>query len=492
MEFSENVKYGFLFLLYMLLCHVDAFDMQRILPSTRAERDYFGHSVAIYGERAIVGSEQSGSVYFYDRNVASGSWTQTTKINPTGARSDFGNAVALYDNTAIIGHRYYDTGSIQNCGAAYIFTYNNDSSSWHQTVKLTGNDPVENNHLGISVALQDGTAIIGADTGYTDVKDAYVFSYNNVSTAWTQTIKWTQGGWFGGSVALDGNNIIIGASWTDDSRGCAYVYSAINGSWIYQMRLQASSRRANDYFGASVAISGKYTLIGAWGNDDKGSNVGAVYVFYYNETLAGWEQRQKLHGNPVPTDSAAWFGYSIDIDGQTAIIGARADNGIVSHTGAAYIFNLIDGSWIQTAKIVAYDGKSSDYFGLSVALHGNHAIIGSPRDDVKGSNSGSAYIITSYSDCNAIKTQTVNEQYLINWIWTVCFTAAPSHLTITPTMAPTFAPSKLTTAPTVAPTISPSDSPTLSPTQTTSPSSTPTQSSQPPTSTPTESPTWPT
>ena len=88
-----------------------------------------------------------------------------------------------------------------------------------------------------------------------------------------------------------------------------------------------------------------------------------------------------------------WFGFSVAVDADYAIIGAPRDN---SHNGAAYIFEYNDGNWTQQAKLTASDGAAGDYFGSSVSISANHAIVGAAGDD---DYTGSAYIF-EYNDGN--------------------------------------------------------------------------------------------
>ena len=89
--------------------------------------------------------------------------------------------------------------------------------------------------------------------------------------------------------------------------------------------------------------------------------------------------------------------------GDTAIVGAPADNGQIFNSGSAYVFERVGGAWAQAAKLTADDGSDGDQLGRSVAISGDTAIIGAPFDDDLGSTSGSAYVIplTRTNDCCA-------------------------------------------------------------------------------------------
>jgi hypothetical protein len=177
--------------------------------------------------------------------------------------------------------------------------------------------------------------------------------------------------------------------------GSAYIFNVSTGAQLH--KLLASDGAAHDYFGYSVAISGNYAIVGAYYDDDKGSDSGSAYI--YNVSTGA--QLHKL----VASDGAGSdnFGYSVAISGNYAIVGTYADDDKGTNSGSAYIYNVTAGA--QLHKLVASDGAANDYFGISVAISDNYAIVGAYGDDDNGSNSGSAYIFTgtlNSPDANAL------------------------------------------------------------------------------------------
>ncbi len=191
--------------------------------------------------------------------------------------------------------------------------------------------------------------------------------------------------YFGNSVAISSNTAIVGARGNDDagfSSGSAYLFNATTGNQL--TKLTASDAAEFDYFGRSVAISGNTALVGASWDDDAGDASGSAYLF--NATTAS--QLFKL----TASDAAAYdyFGHSVAISGNTAIVGAYGDDDAGSGSGSAYLFNATTGS--QLAKLTASDAAASDRFGQSVAISGNTAIVGALYNDDGGPESGSAYL----------------------------------------------------------------------------------------------------
>jgi len=298
----------------------------------------------------------------------------------------FGCSVAIDGKTAIVGtHEYEDTG------CAYIFTKVEDK--WTQTSILFANDAAANDNFGWSVAIDDNIAIIGAlgdsDNGsYTG--SAYIFTKDGEN--WIQTRKLVAddaatGDNLGWSVSIDGDSAIVGAFGNDDkgsSSGSAYIFTKSEDTWSQTQKLIANDGAAGDLFGRSVSIDGALAIVGAYGNgdSDNGTESGSAYIFTKGEDT--WSQTIKL----IADDAAAndRFGWSVSIDGASAIVGAFGDG---SYSGSAYAFSKVEGNWIQTRKLVADDADENDRFGWSVAIDENIAIIGAYGNDT---HTGSAYL----------------------------------------------------------------------------------------------------
>jgi len=150
-----------------------------------------------------------------------------------------------------------------------------------------------------------------------------------------------------------------------------------------QAKLVASDGAAWDYFGVSVSISGDYAIVGAYYDGDKGTNSGSAYIFKRDGT--SWPEQAKL----TASDGAAWdnFGVSVSISGDYALVGTYGD-----YSESAYIFNRDGTSWPEQEKLLASDSAAEDYFGFSVSISSDYVIVGAWKDDDNEENSGSAYI----------------------------------------------------------------------------------------------------
>ena len=197
----------------------------------------------------------------------------------------------------------------------------------------------------------------------------------------------------GGSVAISGNTAVVGAIGEPPENvgdnflpGSAYVFVLSGGAWTQQAKLTASDAADGDRFGDSVGISGDTVVVGAYGDDDGGSYSGSAYVF----TRSGgvWTQQAKLTASDA--DDNDYFGDSVAISGDTAVVGASGDYG----GGSLYVFTRLDGVWTQQAKLTALDAAPQDEFGTSVAISGDTIVVGSLLDDAANRDSGSSYVFT--------------------------------------------------------------------------------------------------
>jgi hypothetical protein len=373
----------------------------------------FGDCVAISGTStdavAIIGIYTSNSAYIFDNSTIS--WPQITKLTANNpgvmcmtVRSDTLAALAASGEYAPlqtngVGMLYITGDFIED--QQYV---EDDSHNTGDTG--TTNLAVRSDTLNALVADGDYTPLqVNAAGGLyvqtQKVIDVLTKGASHAGPVQAQSAMLNAAGSdrFGYSVAISGTGndsvCIIGSYGENTNTGAAYIFDKSGGSWsTTPIRLVAGDAAVGDYFGQSVAISGTgndaVAIIGAYEDDDNGSESGSAYIF--DKSIGGlWTQIAKLK----PSDGAADdnFGYSVAISGTgndaVAIIGAWGDN---ANTGSAYIFDKSGGAWTQISRLVAGDPATDDYFGYSVAISGTGndavAIIGAYGD----SAFGSAYI----------------------------------------------------------------------------------------------------
>ncbi len=455
--------------------------------SNTGASDNIGWTLAISGDTVVVGAHledssatgvngvqtnngasESGAAYVFVRS--GGVWSQEAylKASNTGAGDNFGWSVAISGDTVVVGAYNEDSNatgvngnqadnSAASSGAAYVFARSGGVWSQQAYLKASNTGPVDT--FGYSVAISGDTVVVGArnedsnaagvngnqaDNSITTAGAAYVFVRS--SGVWSQQayLKASNPGandFFGKSVAVSGDTVVVTAHWEDSNAtgvngnqaddsasiaGAAYVFVRSGGVWSQEAYLKASNTAPTEYFGWSVAVDGDTLAVGAVGEDSATTGVngnqadnslsesGAVYVF----VRAGgvWSQEAYLKAsNPGPGD---WFGCAVAVDGDTLVVGAypedsngtgvngnQADNS-AANAGAAFVFVRSGGAWSQQAYLKASNTDAGDLFGHAVGVSGDTVVVGAPAEDsnttgVNGNqadnsatSSGAAYVFT--------------------------------------------------------------------------------------------------
>jgi len=324
---------------------------------------------------------------------------EVAKLLPAdGALEDyFGHAVAVSGYTAVIGMQYDDDHG-ENSGAAYVFHF--DGNAWVQQAKLLPADGEASDKFGVSVDIDvtgSGIAIIvGAeedDDCAVNAGSAYVFRFDG--STWVQQAKLLADdddpdALFGHSVAISGETVLIGTpghELLNQYTRSAYVFRFDGSSWVQEAKLAASDGAEADLYGVTVDLDGDTALIGAPYDDVVERDSGSTYVFHFDG--ADWVEQQKI----VPPDGAKLdnFGWDVAVSGNHLLVGAPKDDDSGDDSGSAYVFHFDGTSWVQQAKLLAPGGAANDFFGFGAAIDGSAAIIGVPNDDDSGANSGSVH-----------------------------------------------------------------------------------------------------
>ena len=354
-------------------------------------------------------------------------WTvaaQQAKIEASDAQTgdEFGYSIDISSDTVVAGAWYEDTGG-SNAGAAYVFT--RSGTSWSQQAKLVASNAGAGDQFGYSVAIDGDTIVAGAnneDTGAQDTGSAYVFTRSG--TTWSQQAKLVAsdaqaGDYLGWSVGISGDTIVVGAFGEDTGgsyAGAAYVFTRSGTTWSQQAKLVASDAQANDYLGrGEIGISGDTIVVGAYREDAGGSDAGAAYVFIRSGT--SWSQQAKL----VASDAQAndQFGRAVSISSDTVVVGASLEDAGGTDTGAVYVFTRSGTSWSQQAKLVAENPSELDEFGISVDIDGDSVIMGATKEDTGSQDTGAVYIFTrsgtTWSQQKLLKASDVPADKRFGW-----------------------------------------------------------------------------
>ena len=247
----------------------------KLTASDAANGDEFGFAVGLQRQTLVIGAQlqnnDAGAVYVFQGS--GDTWTQTDEFHgPPLAR--FGNAVAISGSSFIVGALEANSAT----GAAYVYVRSGDT--WEEQATLLASDGAADDQFGTSVALENGTAVVGAPVKDSSTGAAYVFV--RADDIWSQQqellasdAKEDQS--FGSAVAVQGPTMVVGALQHKDLSGAAYVFASFGQEWSPTAMLQASDHAVGDRFGTSVAIGGRAVLVGA---PYKGPfTAGAAYAF---------------------------------------------------------------------------------------------------------------------------------------------------------------------------------------------------------------------
>ncbi|MFK7758408.1 MAG: hypothetical protein AB8C13_00500 [Phycisphaerales bacterium] len=363
----------------------------KLTTTDAASFDNFGASVGISGNIGIVGvpgdddsAIDSGSAYLYELSTGQ----QLFKLRASDAESEdsFGAAVAISGTRAIVGAPILNSFNSESLGTAYLF----DTTTGQELFRFVASDASASDQFGSTVAISGSIAVVGAagnDEGGSLSGSAYVFD----TITGQQLFKLTASDavafdLFGQSVAVSGTLAIIGAAGNDDagsSSGSAYIFDTTTGQQL--LKIAAIDAAEVNQFGYSVAISGNRAVVGSIGDDDAGMNSGSAYIF---DATTGQQLLKLTATDAMESD---FFGESVAISGDIAVIGALNSEGVTTNTGTAFVFDIATGE--QILELTSSDGAMFDLFGTSVGISGNTIVAGAPRGDGKeGVDIGSAYV----------------------------------------------------------------------------------------------------
>ena len=349
----------------------------------------------------------------------------------------FGESVAISGDWAIVGayveeHDENDTNKINDAGSVYFFKYN--GTKWVQHQKVVPAVRSGNAWFGLRVDIDGTTAVVGAPF---EGKDSFgvnvagggvacVFEYNSSTDKWEQTALLAApirkaSDYFGHDVAVSGDYIVCGAYFEDEdenemnttpSTGSAYIFKKTT-HWVFHQKIVASDRTLNDRFGESVAIHGDYLIVGAiWADIDSASmgtvkgNAGAAYLFK-NDGSGTWTEVTKIVAHDPETSD--FFGNDVAISDSIALIGSYKSGfdkntaNFLSEAGAAYLINLSNPG-VTGQKLTPIQRAGVDEFGRRLEVNGTDIIIGAHRHDrdPKGLNyfadAGAAYLFQYNAD----------------------------------------------------------------------------------------------
>ncbi len=278
-----------------------------------------------------------------------------------------GTSVALDGNNALVGSGRANN----NEGAAYLYTLTSSTPLTTLTPVIPAtSDAAASDQFGTSVALSGNDELIGAPGKNSDEGAAYLFEDGAIAFKYSDPGAMS-GDEFGHSVALSDNNALVGAYGTNNEAGAAYLYNLTRATPVLTYR--DTEGVGGDYFGYSVALSDNNALVGAYGVGPN-ANSGAAYL--YNLT----SNTPVLSLSDPESAPEVEFGYSVALNDNYVLVGApgaeEGTPGSRTSQGAAYLYNLTSATPVLTYSDPG--ATTGDSFGTSVALDGTSVLVGAP------------------------------------------------------------------------------------------------------------------
>ncbi len=386
----------------------------KITPADATDGDNFGNAIAMGVDSVLVGATgrnaNTGAAFAF--RFRDGAWSLESSLTaPDAATGDnFGWSVAFDSGIAVVAAESDDLVGppvVTDAGSAWIFSRDNGRWLGSESAPSVSPAAAANDKNGVCVAMDGNYAISGAfgatDNGAANAGVAYIWN-RNATLGWSQQQKILSGSAqvgqaFGRGVTISGDTVVIGAPYRDavgiPDQGGVFFFKRNGSTWNADSTSPnggvngfLTTGSASDYFGQSVAISGDTAIVGAYGYDGVGfTNSGAAHLIIKNANNT-WQINARLEANDKATND--YFGYAVALNGDTAVIGAYNKN---SGVGAAYVFQRDGSSFRQTQKLTAQDAAFGDFFGISVAIEGDVIAVGAYGKSVNGNaGQGAAYV----------------------------------------------------------------------------------------------------
>ena len=361
-----------------------AWARQTLSTDSLESLNQFGHSVAIDGNLAVVGSPfydsnfriNNGAIFVYE--FSNDAWQQVaTVLSPTDKSGDlFGWSVDIEGDTIVVGSMHDDMFAF-NSGAAYVLYQGETSSDWSIAQSLPGSNVRVGDRFGVSVAIDGGLIAVGnrfangaaLNSGTVNLFRANEFrQYYESDIVESPLAAEAQFGW---DVDLYEQQLIVGAPRSETGSAFLYQLNEWGQAWR-ETELTAESVREGDRFGYSVAISESGTFVGGTLHDHAGTiNTGAVWQF----DLSGDFEQKIIQSSPRRGDQ---FGFDISADAHQLVASAVGVDSTGINSGRVYQFGNLGSGFVLTD---VFDNQASSRFGHAVAIDGDQTMAAAPLNE---------------------------------------------------------------------------------------------------------------
>jgi len=374
-------------------------EAQELASTDELTNQWLGASVALTSDSAFLGAPAAGAgqgaVHVFERSGSRFVASQVLKASDAVSRAYFGRAIAVSGDMAVIGA----PGDFETRGAAYVFV--RSGSSWTEVNKLEASDGATADLFGhrtaVSNAAPGATLVIGAPGA--SGRRGHLYVYERSGSTWTEqrlvAANSLAGDSVGLSLAFQGDTLLAGATFADESRGVVHAFVRSGSTWNEQPRLDASDGLQYDRFGVSIALDGDTAVIGA-DHAKIGAHVGQGAAYVFERSGASFREVEKLWVPDGVQEEA--FASSLALFGDTAIIGSPiSEVGVNPFQGMARVFRRAATGFEATQELWDVGGEIGGGFANAIALHGGTALIGSPRFQAP-ERRGSAFVFSLRGD----------------------------------------------------------------------------------------------
>ncbi len=362
-------------------------EQQVLLANDGNYQHYFGGSVAVEGERVVVGAanastpggDNQGAAYVWVRNGST--WTQEQKIFETQSTlfEGYGSAVAISQGRVLVGSpRQRRFGP---AGEGVVHAFEEQDGVWTLRQQFSNSATL---YFGYALAMSGDTVLIG-----TDYDQAFAYTFPGSQWAPESPLIASDGAALSGlgrAVAVEGDTAVIASVAYDTldpaNRGGVFVFERQGDAWVFRQSLRRTSGAAVTAYSPSFNLSGNHLLVGR--------------IVFARDPNGVWSEQQLLINSDPQQDGG--FGTSAAISGDLLVIGAPTQYVNQQFRGAAYVFRLIDSTWVQTDRLVAPDGAADDYFGLGVAVSDGAILVAAPSEEPPGGFSTGAVYAFGYDE----------------------------------------------------------------------------------------------
>lgn len=332
----------------------------------------FGESVAVSNNRILIGARSmiasngqlSGTAYLYTYRGRKQGWVMDATIEPPDGTDgdEFGRSVALGPHRLFVGARFAFNDADLQSGAVYV--YKKKRREWQLETKLTDPNGSDQDQFGRAISFDAKSSkylAVGSRKGETD---------------------------------------------NGEIQGKVLIFTPRGKTWMLNQEIVADDGVDGDYFGQSVKLSGNLMIIGARdAQDSEGNTVGAAYIYRLSKKGKSWGLEQKL----VPPDGVdkAQYGFAVDFDRQTetnlAVSARRSDSAVEKKTGQVYLYSYdkSEHSWLLDDIVAPEDLAKDDEFGQSLAIDpfgASWLVIGADQSSLSGNDSAGAVYTLSRHD----------------------------------------------------------------------------------------------